>query len=297
MSSALPVLALAATALILTLVMPRVLPRMLWLRRTPASALALWQVSGAAGVLAALMTAPAAAIALTTEGGSVPTFFSESTRVSLAVVVATTMTGGISLMLLRSAHRVGSDLRSNRRAQRHVVDVVASRSEGRVRVVDHPGLSAYCLPGLRSRVVLTQGTVEALTDQQLKAVLAHEHAHTGARHDLMLEFFAVLHRTVPQPLRRDDALDEVRLLIELLADRRAARRVGSQPLGAALAKMAGASHPHAALGSSGGASELIVRLRALPWHLQTQPTVVPALVATLVVGLLPWAFLTWAFWA
>ena len=42
MSSALPVLALAATALILTLVMPRVLPRMLWLRRTPASALALW---------------------------------------------------------------------------------------------------------------------------------------------------------------------------------------------------------------------------------------------------------------
>lgn len=297
MSSALPVLALAATTIILAVGMPRLLPRLHWLRRTPGAALALWQVSGAAGVLAALMTAPAAAIALSTEGGTVPTFFTESTRVSLAVVVATVMTGGMSLMLLRSAHLIGSDLRASRRAQRNIVDVVASRSEGRVRVVDLPGRSAYCLPGLRSRVVLTRGTVEALTDKQLEAVLAHERAHTHARHDLMLEFFTVLHRTVPPPLRQDQAIDEVRLLIELLADRRAVRRVGTAPLGGALAAMAGGTHPPAALGSSGAASDLIVRLRALPGHERTHATALPVLATSAVLGLLPWAFLTWAFWA
>nr|WP_281497019.1 M56 family metallopeptidase [Ornithinimicrobium sp. F0845] len=200
-------------------------------------------------------------------------------------------------MLLRSAHLIGSDLRASRRAQRNVVDVVASRSDGRVRVVDLPGRSAYCLPGLRSRVVLTRGTVEALTDDELQAVLAHERAHTNARHDLMLEFFTVLHRTVPQRLRRDEALAEVRLLVELLADRRAARQVGAEPLGGALAAMAGATHPAAALGSSGTASELIVRLQALPDHGQLHPTAVPVLLATAVVGVLPWLFLTWAFWA
>jgi len=295
--SALPVLALAATAIFLTVAMPRLLPDVHWLRRTPGAALALWQVAGAAGVLAALMTAPAAAIALITEGARVPTIFPEPVRVPLAVVVASIMTGGMALMLLRSAHLIGSDLRANRRAQRNVVDVVASRAEGRVRVVDHPGRSAYCLPGLRSRVVLTKGTVDALTEDQLEAVLAHEHAHTNARHDLMLEFFTVLHRTVPKPLRRDEALAEVRLLVELLADRRAARQVGTEPLGGALAAMAGTTHPHAALGSSGGASELIVRLRALPWHVQRHPTAVPVLASTAVIGLAPWVFLTWAFWA
>lgn len=297
MSSALPVLALAATAILLTVGMPRLLPRLHWLRRTPGAALALWQVAGAAGVLAALMTAPAAAIALNSEGGTVPTFFTESTRVSLAVVVATVMTGGMSVMLLRSAHLIGRGLRTDRRAQRNLVDVVASRSDGRVRVVDHPGRSAYCLPGLRSRVVLTQGTVEALTEEQLRAVLAHERAHTTARHDLMLEFFTVLHWTVPRRLRSDDALAEVRLLIELLADRRAARRVGVTPLGEALAVMAGSTHPPAALGSSGAPSELIVRLRALPGHERTHPSAVPVLLTTAVIAAAPWASLTWAFWA
>lgn len=297
MSSALPVLALAATAILLTVVVPRVLPRAHWLRRTPGAALALWQVVGAAGVLSALMTAPAAAIALSTEGGTAPTFFTEPTRISIAVIVATVMTGGMTLMLLRSAHLIGSDLRADRRAQRNVVDVVASRSDGQVRVVDHPGRSAYCLPGLRSRVVLTQGTVEALTEEQLKAVLAHEHAHTGARHDLMLEFFTVLHRTVPRPVRSRQALSEVRLLIELLADRQAVRRVGARPLGGALAAMAGASHPPASLGSSGGASDLVVRLRALPDHENSHPAVVPVLLITGVVGITPWMCLLWAFWA
>lgn len=297
MSSALPVLALAATAILLAVVAPRVLPRLHWLRRTPGVALALWQITGAAGVLAALMTAPAAAISLSTEGGTVPTFFSETTRVSLAVVVASVMTGGMALMVLRSAHLIGIDLRTNRRAQRHVVDVVATRTDGTLRVVDLPGRSAYCLPGVRSRVVITTGAVEALTESELEAVLAHERAHNAARHDLMLEFFTVLHRTVPRPLRSPAALAEVQLLIELLADRQAVRRVGVQPLGSALVAMSGGTHPPATLGSSGAPSELVVRIKALPGHPRSHPLAVPVAAAGALVAVTPWALLAWAFWA
>src|SRR5690606_6785844 len=174
-------------------VVPRLLPRWHWLRRTPGPALALWQVVSVAGVLGALMTAPAASIALATDGGTVPTFFRGTTRVSIAAVVATMMTGGMTLLLLRSGHRIGSDLRADRRFQRDLVDLVASRRDGSLRVVDHPGRSAYCVPGLRSRVVLTQETITALSEDELQAVLAHEGAHAMARHDLMLEFFTVLH--------------------------------------------------------------------------------------------------------
>ena len=297
MSSALPVLALALTAILLTVVVPRTLPSATLLRRTPGAALVLWQMIGGAGVLAALMTAPAAAIALATEGGTVPTFFDETTRVSLALVVATVMSLGMLFLLLRSAHHIGTDLRASRRTQRNVVDVVASRSEGSLRVVDHPGRSAYCLPGLRSRVVLTSGAVAALSEEELAAVLAHEQAHAGGRHDLMLEFFTVLHRTVPAPVRSDAALREVQLLIELLADRQAARRVGPAPLGRALATMAGSAAPPASLGSSGGPEDLIARVHALSQHQRTQVTAVPVVLATALVGLTPWALLVWAFWA
>lgn len=297
MSSALPVLALALTAVLLSVVVPRLLPAATWLRRTPGAALALWQVVGGAGVLAALMTAPAAAIALVTDGGTVPTFFDETTRVSLALVVATVMSLGMLFLLLRSAHLIGSDLRASRRAQRAVVDVVAARAEGSLRVVDHPGRSAYCLPGLRSRLVLTSGAVEALSEEELGAVLAHERAHASARHDLMLEFFTVLHRSVPRAARSPRALSEVGLLIELLADRQAARRVGPEPLGRALRAMAGSATPPAALGSGASAEALLARLGALPQHRRRHASAVPVALATALVGLTPWALLAWAFWS
>lgn len=294
MSPALPVFALAALAILLTVVAPRVLPSFTWLRRTPAAALTLWQVVGAVGVLAALMTAPAAVIALTTDGAELSALSREPTRVSIALLLATVMSAGMLVLLLRSAHLIGTDLRANRRAQRDVVDVVASRIDGQVRVVDHPGRSAYCLPGLRSRVVLTSGTVDALSEEQLQAVLAHERAHTGARHDLMLEFFMVLHRTVPRVLRSEAALREVRLLVELLADRYAARQVGPVPLGGALAAMAGTAHPHAALGSGASTEDLIIRVKALPDHSRRHRSAVLVVLLIAVTGLTPWGLLSLA---
>ena len=90
----------------------------------------------------------------------------------------------------------------------------------------HPTPTAYCIPGRQSRVVLSQGVLDALPDDQLEAVVAHEDAHLRGRHDLLLEFFSVVHSSVPEPLRSPPALGEVRLLVEALADRAAVRRSG-----------------------------------------------------------------------
>lgn len=293
MSSALPVLALAALAVLASVLLPRLLPRIIWLRRTPAAALGLWQVAGLTGVSAALLTAPAAALSVVNHGDSVSALTDGPVQASVGVVVAAVLSGGMLVLLLRSGHQVGRALRTNRREQRHVVDVVASRTDGRLRVLDHPGRSAYCLPGLQSRVVLTQGAVNALSDSELEAVLAHEHAHVSSRHDLMLEFFTVLHRTVPSRIRSEPALSEVHLLIELLADRQAARRVGVRAMGGALVTMAGHGHPRATLSDAAPESGAAVRIRALPGHLRFQPTVVPVVLAGVVLGLLPWVLLGW----
>lgn len=296
MASALPVLALALTALLLAGMAPRLLARAHGLRRAPAAALALWQVVGLTAVVCALLTAPAAVFALLEPGGTVPTFLGPTPRTTIGLTVAAVSSGGMLVLLLLSAHRVGRELRSRRRDQRHVVDLVASRSEGRLRVLDHPGRSAYCLPGLRSRVVLTQGTVSALAPDELEAVMAHEQAHTRSRHDLILELFTVLHRSVPRWLRCEQALAEVQLLVELLADRRAARRVGPAPLARALVVMQGAGHPSATLGTDASDSDVVVRVRALPHHTSRlpHPVAVPALTTAAVVTAAPWVLLLWA---
>ena len=63
-----------------------------------------------------------------------------------------------------------------------------------VRVLDHPSAAAYCVPGLRSQVVVSEGALKLLSADELTAVLAHEAAHVRERHDLVLLPFAALRR-------------------------------------------------------------------------------------------------------
>ena len=137
-------------------------------------------------------------------------------------------------------------------------------------------------------MVLSQGVLDALPEDQLDAVVAHEDAHLRGRHDLLLEFFSVVHEAVPAPLRSDAALAEVRLLIEALADRAAVRRSGEVATARALLTLAGSRTPEAALGAGTTAP---VRLRLLadgPPH-----PVLPALAYSYaaLVGALPVALL------
>jgi Zn-dependent protease with chaperone function len=245
--------ALVLLAAVLAGPAPAVLARTTAVRRAPRAALVLWQAVALAAVLAAL----GAGLSLAT----VPDL-SPGVAV-LAVVVTLTVLG----RLLLSGHLVGTRVRSLRRRHRQMVDLLGSEDAG-VRVLAHTAPMVYCVPAVTgSRVVVTAGARERLDDDALAAVLAHERAHLRARHDLVVEAFTVLHDAFPRFVTSRAALAEVRLLVEVLADRAARRRLGPAPLVRALAALVGSTVPPAALavagaGADGGADggELAARM-------------------------------------
>lgn len=247
----------------LTAVAPRVMARQEWFRRAPRAALVAWQSVSLSAVVCAVAAAPLSIATLTGETGDLA---------SWASLPALVVSGLVLVRLLWAGHTVGTRLRAARREHRLLVDALGEALDAEVRVLAHPTPTAYCLPGQRRRVVLTQGTLDALPGGELAAVLAHERAHLRERHDLVLEFFTVLHRSAPPGLRAPAALREVRLLIEVLADRAARQSVGPVPLARALVALAGSSHPETALAAVADPSATRARMALLaedpgPWWL------------------------------
>lgn len=235
-------LVLVALAIFFAGPVPWLLTRLPVLLRTPRAAMVLWQSVALAGVLAAL----GAGLSLVTW----QLVADQSVRSYLLSAVPLCITGLVLARLLLAGHRVGTDLRALRRRHRQLVDLLAEDRDG-VHVLDHEAPTAYCLPGLRSRVVVSSATVASLSPDELAAVLAHERAHVRARHDLVLEAFTVLQQAFPAVVTSRQALDEVRLLVEVLADRAARRRHGAHALVAAFSKLAaGGSAPAGAVAAS-----------------------------------------------
>lgn len=108
-------------------------------------------------------------------------------------------------------------------------------------VVDHPSAAAYCVPGLRSRIVISAGTLSLLDQAELAAVLAHEKAHVRSRHDLVLLPFSALAHAFPWSalVRRVHAA--VALLVEMLADDQALRHRSGRELATALLRVGAAT--------------------------------------------------------
>ncbi|OFE18463.1 peptidase M48 Ste24p [Humibacillus sp. DSM 29435] len=268
-----PVAALALLAIVLAWPVPRGLARLTRLRRAPRASLVLWQASAVAAVLAALLAAPAAVLTIVEArpgsgvgsrvGSAVGSTAEAGTSLTLGNVglwpapVALLVTAVVAARLLFSGDRVGRRLRAARRRHRDLVDLLAvdgvndPREDDRMRVLEHATPTAYCVPGLARRVVVTRGTLDSLAADELGAVLAHERAHLTARHDLVLEFFTVMHEAVPRFMRSDQALHSVTLLIEVLADRAAVRSVGVVATARAIVAMVGGPRPEGALGMSG----------------------------------------------
>jgi Zn-dependent protease with chaperone function len=222
-------LVLAGLAIVLAGPVPWLLTRLPALRRTPRAAMVLWQSVALAGVLAAF----GAGLSLVTSQ-----LVGEQSLRSYAVsAIPLAVTGLVLARLLLSGHRVGTDLRTLRRRHRQLVDLLAE-DRGGLHVLDHEAPTAYCVPGLRPRVVVSRGTVASLTTDELEAVLAHEQAHVRARHDLVLEGFTVLQAAFPAVVTSRHALEEVRLLVEVLADRAARRRHGARALVSAFSALA-----------------------------------------------------------
>lgn len=221
--------ALVAFAAFLVWITPRLLSST-QLRRVPRAALVAWQAVTLGAIISTCLV-PVAIIGTFTRAG-------ESIDRHFGLLAAAAFLPGLLLArLIIEGHRVGRGLRTLRRRHRRLIDLLATR-RGRAHILDHEAPTAYCLPGLRARVVITQGALDQLTDAEVEAALAHELAHVHARHDLVVEFFTVIFRTLPPPLRFDGALLEVKLLIELLADGAAARKAGPLTTAQALVGLA-----------------------------------------------------------
>ena len=259
-------LLLGTLAVLLAGPVPALLARVVRTRRTPRAAMLLWQSVALAAVLAAL----GAGASLATDRA-----WRRDPDLAATVVagVALLVTGLVLGRLLLSGHRVGTRLRALRRHHRHQVDLVARRDRARdggasVLVLDHDLPVAYCVPGMAgARVVVSAGAVGRLTEVELDAVLAHERAHLRARHDLVLEAFSAVHDAFPRWVSSAAALGEVRLLVEVLADRAAVRSSDRKALGRALVELAGsrAAGPGAGvtLGSGAAGVDLVTRVRLL----------------------------------
>ena len=173
----------------------------------------------------------------------------------VVVFALTVVVGG---RLVVAAVEVAIATRRRRAHHRMVVDLVGispdsapevcTRASG-LRILDVPQPLAYCLPGVRSRVVVSEGTLTTLSNSEISAILSHERAHLRARHDLVLEMFTAVHAAFPRFVRSGNALDAVRLLIEMLADDAAVRAAGPHSPGARAGRVC--LRPHA-VGRPGG---------------------------------------------
>jgi beta-lactamase regulating signal transducer with metallopeptidase domain len=277
-----------STALLLTAVATVTVPAATllataqWPRRAPAAAILLWQSLGlgwglaAVGALAGLAASPdhsgvaggvlafaASAVERSASPLRQPVALTALRLASLIMAIAL-----LGLLCWVLAAACAAVLRTRRR-QRALLTLLA-RGDPKVPgalVVDHPGAAAYCLPGLRSRIVISAGTLDLLDQAELAAVLAHERAHVRERHDLVLLPFTALCRAFPWSEVPREAHQAVALLVEMLADDRARRTRTGRELATALMRfgVAGAAAPPsgALAAVEAGQGEVVTRVNRL----------------------------------
>jgi Zn-dependent protease with chaperone function len=241
---------LAACLLLVAVALPPRLARADWPLRAPVLGLVLWQAAGLAGGLLALTLC--ATVALAPLGTTPLGGLRHLDRTGVLTVVAGAV--GLAVLLRLLAVLLTSTWRTTRarHANRLLVDLVGEPNLllRDISVVDHEVPIAYCLPGLRPRLVLSRGTLSLLSYDELRAVLAHERAHLAQRHDLVVLPFVALGATFPTLPGVRTARSQVSLLVELLADDRAARHHDRQELARALWKIGTGETPVGALALS-----------------------------------------------
>jgi Peptidase family M48 len=242
-----------------------------WPRRSPAAAIVLWQALGlgwglaAVGALAGLGAADASsgvaagAFALVSRvlgGRSYSAPLARRPLAGLGGVLGLrllALTAGLVLLLLLCWILVAAFtavLRARHR-QRLLLSLLAHgdpKVPGAL-VVDHPAAAAYCVPGLRSRIVISAGALDLLDQAELAAVLAHERAHLRERHDLVLLPFSALLRAFRWSAVAREAHAAVALLVEMLADDRARHSRPARELATALLRVGAAGGVHAPAGA------------------------------------------------
>jgi Zn-dependent protease with chaperone function len=251
-----------------------------WPRRSPAAGILLWQGLGLGWGLAAVGTllgigadgqgSGVAGGALTRLASMARDWSSQPSIGIMAGVRLLCLAAGLALLVVLCWILVAASavvLRARRR-QRTLLTLLAHgdpKVPGAL-VVDHPAAAAYCLPGLRSAIVVSAGVLTLLDADELAAVLAHERAHLRERHDLVLLPFAALLRAFRWASVARQAQRAVALLIEMHADDLALRHRPARELATALLRVGaagGGAVPSGALAAADSASDGDVTARVI----------------------------------
>ena len=173
-------LAFTVMALVLSGPVPAMLARATWPSRAPRAAIVLWQAIALAAVLSAFSAGiaiasrlfapghdgrPTATIASEIDVLGWPLWITYVGVFALTVVVGARLAVAVVLVAIatrrrRAHHRMVVDLVGKSHKWAHVhraTRVLGAGDELRILDVDEP--LAYCLPGVRSRVVVSEGTL------------------------------------------------------------------------------------------------------------------------------------------
>jgi len=291
--------ALAACCVVLFGPLPVLLSRAKWPTRAPRSAVLVWQAIGLAGSLAAI--GAGLAVAVTPLRSSVPVgtlhmierALDGHPLAGLGLYEALGLTIATDVALVLSAGLATTVIRTFRARSRHrrILDLVSEHSDQLpgAALLNHPQAVAYCVPGIRSRIVLSAGALAALDSSELGAVMAHERGHTHARHDLvMLPFASLIDLLSWMPYARL-APPAVATLLEMAADDFACRSFDRRVVATALVHLAAGISgrvPSCTFGAAGSSAVVRVR-RLLGCERNSRPIGILALAAACTVLTLP----------
>ncbi|MFD7450713.1 M56 family metallopeptidase [Kitasatospora sp. NPDC059827] len=241
--------------LLLATVVPRLLARARWVEREPVLALLVWQcvvvavlLCCALGLVLAASAAEPALRAWVFAGApyGVEAAYGLQDAEGWGRLCAAVLAAGAlqTVLALTREVRTAKALRSRRHAQLatrapelpEAIEAARSRRE-RLVVLENVRPEAWSLPGPNSRLVVTTGALQQLTDRELAAVLSHERGHVRARHHWLQQFAQALASGFPGVRVFRAFRDQVAELVELAADDRAARRHGRHTTALALAEL------------------------------------------------------------
>ena len=226
------------------------LSRAAWVERAPRAAVFLWQCIG----LGAIFSGIGAGVALAVSryhaglvGGTrqlIDGILSGHALRGLGLYDALGLTLAADLLIVLCIVMGAVALRTARMRARHrkLLDLVTYEAP------EYPGTEfladaravAYCLPGLRPRIVLSDGTRQLLGGEQLWAVIHHERGHAHEHHGLVMFPMLGLKKALGWIPYARLAPTSMALLLEMAADDFSSRRTGRYPLAAALVEMSSA---------------------------------------------------------
>jgi hypothetical protein len=233
-----------------------------WVSEAPRAAVLCWQCIGLSAISAGIGAGISVAVARDQDGFGggvrelVESLFSGHPLQGLGLydALALTLAADLGIVLVFIFGSLMIRTVRSRARHRRLLDLVAHRSAaypGTDLISDNRTV-AYCVPGFRPRIVLSEGTLRLLGPTEIAAVIEHERGHVQERHGLvMLPMLGLenLFRWIPYARL---APREIASLLEMSADDFSARRYDPLTLAGALVDMATAGcAPRCALSAAG----------------------------------------------